>query len=338
MGKERRGWMSVAVWCVAAAWLAASAVWLLAGRVYLIDLAVSFQHLLVAGAVVSALMLFGLRRARPAVVCVFAAVAGGWPLVTGRALYLPEVDLGSPPAPGLVRVVSFNIGPENERWEDDYARALGVHADVVVLLEVPWLLSRPILQHGSLDGTGWSWLHRGWVKDLTSPCYLLSRWPMERVDLPAIEHAERDILLAEIDHPSGTFLMAGAHPHSPRTAGRWALGNEIYNRTLRALSQTRTRTGLPLVVGADMNSAPAGSRAVASRRSGLRMGKALTGGAGSFPVQWPSVARVQLDDVWVSGGARVVAWSSVEPLGSDHAMIVADIRLALPPHAGGDGG
>lgn len=327
MAKRRRVWFSAGAWASAALALLACTAWLGSVGSFLLDLAVTFQHLLVIAVSVWAGVLFAARRWRPAAVCLVAATVGAWPLFDGRTGHLPAVDLASPPGPGLVRVVSFNIGPLNERWEEDQAFAMGVHADVVVLLEVPWVLSRPILQQGSLDGTGWSWLHRGWVEDLASPCYLLSRWPMRRVELPGVEHAERDILLARIEHPSGAFLMAGAHPHSPRTVQRWELGNEIFGRTLDALASERARAGLALVLGADMNSAPAGSRARAARKSGLRMAKPLTGGAGSFPADWPSVARVQLDDVWVAGGARVVAWSSVGGLGSDHEMIVADIRL-----------
>jgi endonuclease/exonuclease/phosphatase (EEP) superfamily protein YafD len=307
--------------------LSACSAWLVAGRFFVIDLAVSYQHLLVLAVLVWAGVLVCLGRRWPGFVCLLAAAVGVMPLAAGRSVYLPGVDLEAPPAPGLVRVVSFNIGPLNERWEADYARALGVHADVVVLLEVPWVLSRPILRQGSLDGTGWSWLHRDWVADLASPCFLLSRWPMERVDLPEVEHSERDILLARIDHPAGQFLLAGAHPHSPRTVDRWVLGNTILGRTLDALESDRSRQGLALVLGTDINSAPTGSRARAARRSGLRMGKPLTGGVGSFPSQWPGMARVQLDDVWVAGGASVAAWSSVESLGSDHTMIVVDVRL-----------
>jgi endonuclease/exonuclease/phosphatase (EEP) superfamily protein YafD len=42
---------------------------------------------------------------------------------------------------------------------------------------------------------------------------------------------------------------------------------------------------------------------------------------------------VQIDDVWVSGGVEVVGWSSVASAGSDHRIIVADLRVGPPAQA-----
>jgi hypothetical protein len=248
--------------------------------------------------------------------------------VGGRALTLPPADTGAPPAPGLTRVVSFNIGPENPRWREDLGRALGWHADVVVLLEVPVDLNRGIHRGLLPEIEGWNWEHRRWVDGLASPCFVLTRRALERLDTPGVAFGERDVLLAAVGGESG-YLVSIAHPHSPRTPARWRLGNEIWGRTAWALASRRVESGLGLVVGADLNGGPAGSRAWAARRSGLRMAKPLLGGWGSFPVSWPGPLRVQLDDVWVSRGVAVRAWSSVAPLGSDHRAVVADV--AIPP-------
>lgn len=308
---------------------AACAAWPLSGRSYPLDLWVSYQGFYAAAGLLAAVGLLAVRRWRPAAVCLAAAVFGLWPLVEGRAWSRPAVDLSAPPAPGTVRVVSFNIGPENPLWREDLARVLSWRPDLIVLIEIPVPLNRHVNRRtlGELDG--WNREHRRWVDGLASPGFVLTREELERLPTPGVAFGERDLLLCSVGGGGG-WLASLAHPHSPRTAERWRLGNEIWARASAELGD-RAASGRPVVVGADLNSAPAGSRVRAARRAGLRMAKPLTGGWGSFPAAWPGPARVQLDDLWVSRGVEVVAWSSVEPLGSDHRAIVADLRIGGAP-------
>lgn len=335
---------------VAGVCLCAGALWLFGRWSFVIDVAVSQQVLIVAGCVLGVLVCVAMRCRRAAGACVLAVLVAGWPLAAGRTLRAPAVDLSSPPAPGVVRVVSFNIGPENERWEADLDRVLGWHADAVVLIEVPVELNRGVRRRGLLDGSGWSWEHRAWVDEITSPCFVLSRWPMEQVAVPGVAFAERDVLLVRLDVGSrvgggppgaggdggvggvgGAVLVGLTHPHSPRTRARWAIGNETVARTVPGMVGAAESLGLPLAVGADLNAGPAGSRARTARSAGLSMAKPLMGGWwGSFPSGWAGPLRVQLDDVWVTPGFEVVAWSSQASEGSDHRIIIADLRpLAL---------
>jgi hypothetical protein len=118
------------------------------------------------------------------VVCLAAALFGLWPLVEGRAWSRPAVDLSAPPAPGTVRVVSFNIGPENPLWREDLARVLSWRPDLIVLIEIPVPLNRHVNRRtlGELDG--WNREHRRWVDGLASPGFVLTREELERLPTP----------------------------------------------------------------------------------------------------------------------------------------------------------
>ncbi len=325
-GSAGRRWVGRLAWACAAGALAWGLLWTVSGRVYLFDVMVSFQS---AGVVFAGIVLvgcFALRRWGPACVCGLAAAVGGWPLVEGRGLAVGPVDVLSPPGPGVVRVVSFNIGPQSLVWEEDMRRVLGWHADAVVLLETPPTLWR-LLRRGALEDEGWVFANRAWADGFASPCFVLGRGGVERLALPGVEHAERDILLTRVGTGEGDLLVLAVHPHSPRTRGRWGLGNAMMGRTMEGAVPEADRLGLPLVMAADLNAGPAAWRSRAARRAGLRMAKPLTGGWGTFEASWPGPARIQIDDVWVGPGVRVVGWSSFAPIGSDHRVVVADLVI-----------
>ncbi len=326
-GPAGRRWISrMALWASAGV-LAWAGLWLVSGWVFAVDLAVSFQSVAVVCAGVLVAVCALLRRWVAVGVCGLAVAVGGWPLVQGRSVSVGPVDVLSPPGPGVVRIVSFNIGPESPVWEEDMRRVLGWHADAVVLLETPPTLWRMVERDGGLRGAGWSSVHRSWVEGLVSPCFVLSRHPLERVGLPGVEHGDRDILLTRVGTGSGELLVLAVHPHSPRTRARWELGNAMMARTMAGAVPEAERLGLPLVMAADLNAGPAAWRSRAARAAGLRMAKPLTGGWGTFAASWAGPLRVQIDDVWVGPGVRVVGWSSLAPIGSDHRVVVADLVI-----------
>lgn len=323
-------------WVIGAACVVWSGAWVASGWSYPLDVLASFQAWVLLGTVVCAVVLMLCRRFGPAALAGAGLLIGVWPLAAGRAPALPGVDLTSPPGPGLVRVVSMNIDPNNPVWGEELERVLGWHADAVVVIEVPPELNRGIRRRGLLDDRGWGWAHREWADGFASPCFVLSPWPIERLEVAGVAHAERDILLTRIEAPSGAVLVAAAHPQSPRTLWRWRIGNEIWGRTADALARERAERGLPLAVGVDLNAGPAAWRARAARRAGLRAGKPWTGGWGTYDAQWTGPARVQIDDIW-HAGADLVAWSSVEPLGSNHRVIVSEIRVRGSGQGAGGG-
>ncbi len=307
----------VVVWCASTAF----------GRGwFLFDVLASWQAQILPFAVVSCAVCVLLRRRAEAALAAVACVVAVWPLIAGRSPMLPRTDLEAPPTAGAVRVVSLNIDPRNADWQADLERVWSWQPDVVVLIESSPEMWRAIVRNGLLDGTPWPYHERrAWVGDLTSPCFVLSRWPMQRVDPGPGPEAERDVLMARVDRPDGAFVVSAVHPHSPRSLERWARGNTQMRTTARSYALARADEPEPMVVAADLNSGPAGWRASVMRAAGLSMSKPLLGGWGSFPAGMPGPLRVQLDDVWVSGGARPIAWSSVGGLGGDHRAVVVDL-------------
>lgn len=325
--RTRRGWRGRRAWGAAAVCAAACGAWVVSGWSYPVDLLASFQVWVVLVAAAAGVALLVRRRFGPAAVVCAGCVLGLWPVVAGRAVHLPGVDLDRPPAPGTVRVVAFNIGPQNGTWREALGRVLGWHADAVVLIESPAEMSRGVRRGGLLDGAGWGWVHRAWVRDRTSPCFVFGRGELSSVAPGGPDAFDPDLLFARVGSGSGAVLLGGVHPRSPRTAGRWAEGNGVLGRTVGAMAEESRRTGLRLVVAGDLNAGPAAWRSRALSRMGLRRAKPLTGGWGSYDASWPGPLRVQLDDVWVGEGVRAVAWSSVAVVGSDHRAVVADLEV-----------
>lgn len=323
----RRRWVTWGAWAGAALCVPAGCVWLGAGRSYLFELGAAYQLQLGLLVGVWLLVCLCVRRWWAGFVSGAAMGLALFGVFAGRPLTLPAVDLSSEPAPGTVRVVSFNIGPLNEAWREDLDRVLGWHPDVVVLIEVSAELNRALRYQDLLKDRGWSWVHRPWVEDRNSPIYILTREPIERVSIGGVPDGERDLLVARIGEGAGSFLCASSHPQSPRSEARWAFGSAALRTSIDAWVGEDDREGLPMIVGIDLNAGPAGSRSWWMRRAGFRPGKPAIGGPGTYPAGGATLKRVQLDDVWARGGARVVAWSSLEPVGSDHRAVVADVRV-----------
>jgi len=195
----------------------------------------------------------------------------------------------------------------------------------VVVLELSPVMLRAIERRGALPDERYPHrVFRRWQQGRVSACALLSRWPASRVEPTGGEIIEEHALLALIEHRAGRFLAGGMHPPSPRTPGRWTMGNLI---TVAQAELAAEASGpAPLVLGADLNATPAQKRARIMREHGLRMAKPLTRVGGGFPSDGrvPEALRLHLDDVWRSGDIRPVAWSRLPVAGSDHDAVVVD--------------
>ena len=172
---------------------------------------------------------------------------------------------------------------------------------------------------------------------------IISRWPIEGLRLvgspaeggwprPGIEPT-----VAIIHRPGGSFVLLAMHPPSPRSREAWEVGNASIDRLAMLVNDLAATTGLPIVVGGDFNTTPAGWRSRRLRgRTSLRRGKPWLAPAGTWPngTVWP--ARLAIDDVFVSPTIRVLSWKShPAPAGGDHSPV--RIELCIPkvgPSAG----
>ena len=303
--------------------------WIPSGRLYALDMLAAVQAQLLV-MMLGVFVLGVVLRRWKFVACVgFLCVLAGYPLAQGRALLRPEFET-NPPVTDAIRVVSININPRNERLDEDLERVMGLDADVVVLIEVPPELSRAINRRGLLEGSAYPyWAHRAWVDEETSPGYILSRWPLEVLDSNEVGADGQHVLHTRIDAPAGSFVVGLLHPLSPRTEQRWRAGNAVITQQARAAARRAELSGLPMILGADLNAGPAQHRARVLRGSGLRQSKPLLRLGGSYPsgVGLPRALMVQIDDVWWTGDLRVLAWSMLDIRGSDHRAVVVDFAL-----------
>jgi len=304
----------------------AGAAWIPSGHAYALDLvaAASTQAAAASLCVGAALLALGPRPA--AALALIGGALALAPTLSGRSLSATGGTGGHE-----VVVAVLNIYPLNKSWETDLAAVLAREPDVLVIPEIPARMNRAIRWHGYLDASAYEhWRYRS-----DTPGYILSKHPITRIDpddpetaIPPDEHGVRD-LTCVVHHPDGEFVVALLHPLSPRGAARWRKGTERLERRLGALESLGSRTGLPIILGADLNASYAQHRARLVRSAGFAPSKPIWPiVSGTFPGSWPAPARLALDDIWRSGGIRVRSWSTLPSVGSDHLGVIA--RLALP--------
>ncbi len=331
--KKRSKLVTALVWVITALLVPLCLAWVIGQWVYWFDILASQQMLIGWIALALGSLILVWRRWFAGFLCVALAAMSLYPVFVGRIWSLPAIDLEHKPD-GVIRVVSFNVFPLNESWQANFEAILQYDADIFVLLEAHPELSRSIRKRGLLETTPYkSWGHRPWVDQETSSAFILSQWPVENVYPEDDDGFAQHHLYMQVQSPLGNVIVGLMHPASPRTRARWIRGNRVIESQASVSRQIQTMTGLPVLVGVDLNAGPAQLRARTLRRAGLRMSKPVLHPDGSFPANTsvPSVLRVQLDDVWSLGNIEPVAWRMVTLQGSDHQAIVVDFQILDEP-------
>jgi endonuclease/exonuclease/phosphatase (EEP) superfamily protein YafD len=327
--KRRSKSVSTIAWIVTAVLGVVCTFWITGRWVFWFDIAASQQAMISAVATFVTLSVLIARRWRAGLLCLVLVLVSLYPLVVDRVWSLPGIDLEHKPV-DAVRVVSFNIYPKNEQWREDIETLMSLDADVIVLLEVSPELNRAIRKYELLKDTQYSqWAHRRWVDQETSPGFILSQWPIERIDTASDAKAAQHELFVRVTTDAGEFVVGLTHPLSPRNAQRWAQGNAVIRSQAQTIKRLTETLDVPLVVGADLNAAPAQLRARSLRHAGLRMSKPVLRIGGSFPAgsDVPALFQIQLDDLWSAGAIVPIAWDTIEFAGSDHKAVVADFMI-----------
>jgi endonuclease/exonuclease/phosphatase (EEP) superfamily protein YafD len=165
--------------------------------------------------------------------------------------------------------------------------------------------------------------------DLAIGTGLYSRYPLER-----IETVGRDAIFyqiaAEVDMPDGTDVrFMAAHPAAPSSQERIPLWEEDFEQL------PRPDGGLPWVIAGDFNATldhenmrelldSGYTDAAEATGKGLDATWQPTGGYLNGLVKIPAVT---LDHVIAQEGIEVLDWEVLEKDGSDHAPVVARLRL-----------
>ena len=335
----------IALWAWALAWLAAGASWradLLAN--------LAAQGLIITMA--SALLWLMLRRRVFFVLAALACLMHVWILATGRGAIMPR---GFDPAgrvPGAVRMFHYNASHKRPP-EEVLATLRSALPDVASIAEPSVALQTQVIYGDALE-TEYPYRLRRQYRvrgegDRVGAGVVLSRWPLEQYPLDglAADGVVDDIIAGVLTVPGGAigsgadqrWGLIAIHPRSPRSAERWAHGNEVVG-SVAIIARKMQSEGLPVVVLADLNSTPSGWR---SRElffeGGLRRGKPLLSAAGTYPAvfdlgQWTDLRSrwpmtIAIDDVFVSGGVQVRGWTRLDAGQSDHWPVVTELVPAL---------
>ncbi len=352
--------ITVACWVIALGVLIPAPAWLVSGWGWTIDLVANLNAQLAIAGTVAALVCLALRRRGPAACAALATLLMLLPLALDRAAWWPRAAAVPRPAQGdeVVRVLHYNARSRGTH-EQNLALIAATNPDIVSLVG-PGLDGQVRVIYG--DGLTdrfpgklvrpWSPGHAEDGAQMVSAAYLVSRWPIEPLDLADQGEAGQQVMAGVVQRPgpAGWFGVVALHPRSPRTAYRWERGNLTVDAAVAATDRLRQR-GLPVLVISDLNSTPSGYRCRVLAAAGLRRGKPVFDPSGTYPeeapiglslknawsvrVMWP--LKIAIDDVWCTPGVRVEAWSVLPATGSgsEHRPILVDLRVSGPAESAG---
>ncbi len=329
-----------AIWLWALAWLAGGVSWcadLLAN--------LAMQGLLIAVAAAGVWLLA--RRRVLFTLALLACLMHVWIISTGRACLMPRGFEPTGRIPGAVRLFHYNAS--HKRPPDEVLAVLASASPDVASIAEPSVTLQTMVMYG--DGLSDQYPYRlrrmyreRGPADRVGAGVVLSRWPLEPypTDDVVAEGIIEDVLAGVLTVPAAAigattdqrWGLIAIHPRSPRTAERWAHGNEVVRATA-AVSKKMQAEGLPVVVLADLNSTPSGWR---SRElffeGGLRRAKPLLAPVGTYPSlvefgqhsfrgMWPGT--IAIDDAFVSPGLYVRGWTRLDPAESDHWPVLTEL-------------
>ena len=310
-----------------------------AAHAWLIDLLANVSYFAAAPALLMAIPL-ALRRRRASAAALLVAAIAAWPIASTLWPPIPaSLSLSRITAtdPYVVTILVANLRGDHRAIQGLLPVLEERQPDVAAIIELgPPLL--PVLTQEALVETLYPFVvgpvgGQGWQETI------LSRWPAHRLDFDAPPEDEQryKFLFAFrqacfVDSPTaGRFLVAAAHPPSPRTAQTWAGGNDAVTRLCEVSTKYLLPTGAPVLLAGDFNSTPSGHRhRLMLARSDLHPCDPVGGPAGTWPADYPAPLRLSLDRVWASPGVEFLSREVLDDIGSDHRPILVTCRLR--PH------
>jgi endonuclease/exonuclease/phosphatase (EEP) superfamily protein YafD len=231
---------------------------------------------------------------------------------------LPLAETPSSSAKPL-RVAMANVLTSNREHESLLEFVRAEDPDVLGLLEVNlrWLAALDPLREAYPYGVRHPQANNFGIA-------LLSRVPLEDVELRPLGHAELMAVVAKLRLEDRAVSLALAHPVPPVGGFAARLRNQQFER----LSELRTEFAAEeFILLSDLNSSPwSPFYARLERRSGLTN---ASRGHGYFPT-WPThlpLLMLPLDHCLLSSGLRASAFRLGPHIGSDHLPLVVDIAL-----------
>lgn len=316
-------------WSIGSLTLILCACWMISDLAWPIDLIASFAPQLAALGVVVVIVL-ALRRARwAALLALLGVMLGVLSMGVGRADAVPRAARER-----TVRVLQYNAATTNRHGREAFDMIMASDADVVSITEPPQELLDLVRAEG---GKKYAWTDfppnagPGWR-------LALSRWPIQKIAAVSDQtFSKMASWVLRIQRPEGEFVFITAHPPSPRTHERWALGRDELEDLAKVVDSSVRPLGLPVIMAADLNSPPSGLRGrLMNERFGFERCKPRTAMTGTYPASMPGPLRLAIDDVFVQKVLGVSDWRTVGPAGSDHMGVCVDVVMpVMSPRATG---
>ncbi|HUO45413.1 MAG TPA: endonuclease/exonuclease/phosphatase family protein [Acidimicrobiia bacterium] len=285
----------------------------LGGQWPFLDLVASFRPHLTVAAIVAALVLFGGRWHR------WAAATGVIGLVNLAVVVPLFISPSAPPEGDILRIMSFNLLSDNDRYEEVIDFIALESPDVVILHEV----SRPWEE--ALAGAGLDYeITRGRTEGLIFGSLVMA--PIDST-VQSFGFAISNPRAIEVILPSGVAVL-GIHPLAPFPDAQ--TDRRRFQFEFAAL-WTLAQSG-PRVVAGDFNAGPwsySFRRLVNS--TGLHNSQRGFGLELSYPADSNPVFQVSIDHLLHSSDLAVADRKLGPAMGSDHLPLIVDlIRVETP--------
>ncbi|HLH89234.1 MAG TPA: endonuclease/exonuclease/phosphatase family protein [Xanthobacteraceae bacterium] len=232
-------------------------------------------------------------------------------------LLLPWARAGdtAPSLPPALRLVTFDLGADNSRFDDIADFLLNAHADVVLLQQVSCSAVERLIPK----------LRLAFPSTLVeaSSCSgqaLMSKRPWVAGGQITTRTRRPLVVWARLQLANRTFVLSGVHLSGPLTPNEQA--SDIARLQAHLESQ-----GAAHIVAGDLHLTPFAWKFAQLQNAGL--GQFLTyiaTSAPSWPAFWPFPA-VTTDNVLSTQGFARVSITTGPPLGSNHRPLIADIAF-----------
>lgn len=282
---------------------------LVAGRLWLGELASHFRVQYLAAALVLAIVLLALGRARRAALLLPVAALNAFVAVP----YLVPQARAVMDGPEVTLMVA-NLAWRNRHFDGLVEIVARETPDIVVLAEFTEHAEAALAPlEAELPYT------RRLARSDPWGIALMSRFPVERARF--FELGPTPAVDAELRGPAGTLRVVGVHLVPPTTAALFA----ARNAQLKALAEIAAAEPGPLIVAGDFNLTPYSPYFASFVQAGGL--KDIQPGRG-FDFTWPSrfpLLGIPIDHAFVSADLTVLARRRLDRFGSDHLPVLTEL-------------
>jgi endonuclease/exonuclease/phosphatase (EEP) superfamily protein YafD len=300
--------------------VAASTLASLFGRHSYLELATHFrlQYALVASVCVVLLIVFHSWKLLPIVLC--CAVINWFYIAP---YYSATPGASASPAAVHLRLMLANVLGSNRNYSVLIATVDQERPDVAVLQE----FTDEWRRHTQTLDSRYPY-SKVVPKPGGSGMALFSRYPIENVEVLALDSSTHLALLAKVNVAGTPISILSLHPPTPVRADKFSNRNEQF---ARAASLMRATAGAKVLIG-DLNTtmwSPYFMDLV--RDSGLRDARIGFGLGPSWPLPLPAILQIPIDQCLVSETMAVERLRTGGRTGSDHRPLIVDVSFAVPP-------